>query len=112
MNETEHSSGKSNGSANGADNYTSNSTSELTEVIRIEDTPFSAVRIENKYFLAMGKYRLTDLVDTYQEIEQNVHNITWNRLTQVIAIICDEEISKAKNSQKLITEEFNNQKES
>lgn len=70
------------------------STTELTEVIPIQDTPFAAVRIESKYFLAMGKYRLTELYDTYEELNNDITNITWNRLTQVIAIICMEEIEK------------------
>lgn len=87
-----------NGLQEEAPRETSSTTNELTELINIEDTPFTAVRIENKYFLAMGKYRLTELFDTYEAVTAEIHNITWNRLTQVIAIICMEEIERAKNN--------------
>lgn len=80
----------SNGSAEEQNN--SPSSEQLTEFIPIQDTPFTAVRIEDKYFLVMGKYRLTDAFKTFEEIEQDTTIITWNRLVQVMALIARHEI--------------------
>jgi len=65
---------------------------ELAELIPIEDTPFTVVRLDKQYFLSMGKYRLSELYNTYEEATQDIHTITWNRLVQVIAIITLAEI--------------------
>ena len=37
---------------------------ELFKQIQIEDTPFTAVKLQEKWFLTMGKYRLTSHINT------------------------------------------------
>ena len=89
---------QSNGSADQLHNSPSSGTTseQLTEIIPIEETPFTAVRVQDKYFLALGKYRLTELLDTYEEIREQTETITWTMLLAVMTIIAREETEEAK----------------
>lgn len=65
----------------------SDSSKEMVEKIQVPETPFTMVRFEDKWFLTMGKYRLTEPADTKEEIEAQIENTSWNRIIQIILII-------------------------
>lgn len=72
---------------------------ELTEVIEIKDSVFSLVRVEDKYFLALGKYRLSEPSTDRALVEASVNDTTWERLMSVMHIVATEayiEIEKSK----------------
>lgn len=68
---------------------------ELIETTFLENTPFAIVRLDNKYFVGCGQYRLTNYMDTKDEAEEYARRITWNNITAVIAVIVHAEIEAA-----------------
>lgn len=86
--------GSSSNTAEGQDN--NNSNSELVEKINIKDTPFTAVRLDDKWFLTLGKYRLTDPVQTFDEVEAQAYETTWTRIMSIMQIMIDENEEKKK----------------
>lgn len=61
--------------------------SELITRDDVPDSPFTIIGIDNEFFGAMGKYRITEPSVNKEVIENELKNITWNRLVQVIMII-------------------------
>lgn len=78
-------------------NSSNSSTNQLREVIPIDSTPFAAIRVDDKYFLALGRYRLSDLKDTLEEIKDHVEHFSWNLLVAVIHAIVKELLEIANN---------------
>ncbi|AXH74971.1 MAG: hypothetical protein [Microviridae sp.] len=60
---------------------------ELVQYEQIEGTPFTMVRHEDQYFLAMGKYRLTPLLDKQSCLSRANELPDWQMITQVIHIM-------------------------
>lgn len=67
---------------------------ELIEKRQIPETPFTAIRIEDKWFLTLGKYRLTNPVDSYEAIEADAQNTSWDRLLQIMKIVVMDELEQ------------------
>lgn len=67
---------------------------ELTEAIPIETTPFTAVRFEDKWFLTMGKYRLTEELGSFQECENDAFRADWERIMSIMQIMIEENNKK------------------
>lgn len=87
---------KSNGSFDEPINNPSTSNTELVEQTPVQDTPFHIVRMDKKYFLALGKYRLTELFDDYAAVEAEVINSTWDLLFRVISVAVTESINQER----------------
>lgn len=93
---------KSSGSADQPSNTPSNSKIEqLTETTFLENTPFAIVRVDQNYFVACGRYRLTELMDSLDDAKEYAYRIDWNNITNVIGIIVQEEIAQALNKKTL-----------
>jgi hypothetical protein len=92
---------KSSGSADEANK--NNSNSQLTETTLLENTPFAIVKIEDSYFVACGKYRLTGLMDNLEDAQEYAYRIDWNNITAVIGIIVQAEIDQALGNKTLDT---------
>lgn len=71
-------------------------TKELTDITQIEGTPFTAIRMDNKYFLALGRYRLTNMLDTFEQAKEETENVSWDRIMQVIQVMIEENNKKTK----------------
>lgn len=83
----------SNGSANEIDKSNLNSEKEkLVEIKSIPETPFTAVRAGEKWFLALGRYRLTQPLEDEQACIENAKDVSWDRIVQVMRIISEEVI--------------------
>lgn len=67
-----------------------NSNYELIERIEIEDTPFTAIRNDKEWFLTMGKYRLTEPLQSLKEVKENAEKSDWFRVMQIIGIMIEE----------------------
>lgn len=72
-----------------------NSSNSLINRIPVDGTPFTIVEIEKGYFLALGNYRLTEVVEDENELynlviaptyEHNGH-YDWNFLLTVVNAI-------------------------
>jgi len=67
---------------------------QLVETIKVEDTPFQILKWDEKYYLTLGKYRLTEALDTEEQAREEVNNVSWFRLLQVMHIVVKEEINE------------------
>lgn len=63
--------------------------SELIKRTEIENTPFTVVTIKEESFGSMGKYRITEIYKTEDEVKKELENITWNRIVQVMLLITE-----------------------
>lgn len=73
---------------------------ELLEQIPIEDTPFIALRIDDKWYLTLGKYRLTKELPTLEAVQEETKNTTWMRIMQIIQIMINEHQIKEQEERK------------
>lgn len=62
---------------------------ELVKTKSIPNTPFHVVKMDDKYFLAVNKYRVTELKDSEEEAIKCIETEQWNLITAVITICCD-----------------------
>lgn len=92
-----------NGSASGTHNFKSDSellqknpeNKEMVEYQMIEDTPFTAVRFNQKWYLCFGKYRLTNAIDTKEKCIEEAKDTSWERLMAIIkAMLIDHDEEK------------------
>ncbi len=66
-----------------------NSEQEL-EFTNIENTPFTIVRQKKEYYGLIGNNRITESFDTFEECKENVTEISWDRLVQVMWTIANK----------------------
>lgn len=67
-----------------------NLNSELLETNQVENTPFTIVKHDNKYFGVLGNHRITELFETKEECETELKDINWNRVMQVIWAVVEK----------------------
>lgn len=79
---------------------------EMLEQVPIEGTPFTAVRLDDKWFLTMGKYRLTNELKTLEECKQEAKDASWHRIMQIMNIVIIEH-EQAKNKPQTTTTPIN-----
>jgi len=85
--------GSTDGNAKKTTNNKSNS--QLIEQKIIEGTPFNINKVNDKWFLALGKYRLTELLETEEEAREEAKDASWFRIMQVIQIVINEDKKKS-----------------
>jgi len=76
----------------------------IVERVKLQDTPFVAVKQNGKWFATMGSYKLTEDREKLEEVEREVNQMDWEIITRVIAAIVEETI-KMKEEQKIKIEE-------
>lgn len=74
---------------------------ELFKVEEVKGTPFQIIKMEDKYFLAMGKYRLSEPMPTYKEALENAQDSSWHRIMQIINIMINEDKNEQKYKEEL-----------
>lgn len=77
------------GDANGISNSNSNSEimediNELMEIIDYDNSPIKTVRMEDKYFSAIGKYRLSEPTTNREEAIKDGERTDLNRICQIV----------------------------
>jgi hypothetical protein len=83
-----------------------NYSDELVKQIPIEDTPFMAVKMEDYWFLTLGKYRLTEKLKSLQECKDEAENTSWFRIMQIVNVMIKEHEEEKKENVK----QFKNKK--
>ncbi len=63
------------------------SSNELVEVKPIPNTPFAAVKVDTGWFLCIGKYRLSEILDSEEAVIEDAKDTSWDRLMQVILAV-------------------------
>ena len=64
---------------------------ELIKRTEVKNTPFTMRTLKkDKHFGVMGKYRITEDFDNEEKCMNELEKITWNRITQVMMLLCEE----------------------
>lgn len=53
---------------------------------KIEETPFTTAKVQDKYYVLLGMSRLSEGFETQEEAEEEGKKITWDKILQVIVI--------------------------
>lgn len=72
-----------------SNNY-SNDTEPKEELIQkkeIENTPFTIVTTDGKSFGTLGMYKITEDRETPEDVEKELTEISWNRITQIVLLL-------------------------
>jgi hypothetical protein len=56
----------------------------------IEDTPFTIVSQNKEHFGIIGNHRITESYKNIEELEKNLKEFSWNKVTQVIWAIVEK----------------------
>lgn len=65
---------------------------EKTELVTRENIPNSPLWIvgyEDKYYGLLGNYRLTEPMDTKEEVRELIEPMTWDNITRLIQIVIE-----------------------
>lgn len=62
---------------------------QLIKKEEIKNSPFTIITIEKESFGVMGEYRVTQKYKTKKEVKEELENITWNRIVQVMLILTE-----------------------
>lgn len=66
---------------------------ELVGKVEIEGTPFTAIRENEKWFITLGRYRLTPEMDSYDDCAVMAEQAPWPLIMAVMkAMITHEKI--------------------
>lgn len=76
------------------------SNSELIEKHKLDGTPFYAIGSQERgYFLALGKFKLSDNYEKISDIENHLQNEFYNVVLKMITAV-SESIDSVKNESK------------
>lgn len=85
----------------------SNKSYPLVDVEKIEGTPFHIASDENGHIIALGKYRLTEILESKELALEMIRNNDWQLTMNLIALITNLEVSNAlENKMKEIDSEI------
>lgn len=93
---------KSQTNANQTNNIELNSANDdkqLYQNLPIDGTPFNAVKVQEKWFITLGKYKISENFDTYEEAINDSQNTDWIRIMTIMNIIImnrEEELNQQK----------------
>lgn len=65
------------------------SSNELIKREDIENSPFEVITTSDGSFGAMGQYRITEVMETKEAVKEDLKEMSWNRVIQVMTIILD-----------------------
>lgn len=66
---------------------------EIVKRERVEGTPFTIVQMENKTFIALGMYRISNEDLTYKDCKEAIKNKDWGLILNVARLIAMDEIN-------------------
>jgi hypothetical protein len=74
---------------------------ELRKVHNVEDTPFTVVEHDGKFFLALGRWRLSGDYDKLEDAKDETNNVSWDMLIKVIYSVASDvvqfDVEQVKN---------------
>ena len=81
-------------------NRGSQSNEELTEQRPIGDSPFTAVRIEDKWMIVIGKYKIEEMLPSYLACEQYVKDNLWKLIGCFVTAVVEwnNELNQIKSN--------------
>lgn len=63
---------------------------QLIEYFEIKNTPFTVAKHEGKYYIMMGKYRLTEPLPNKGHAMYEAKRMSWTRIMQVISVMIED----------------------
>lgn len=63
------------------------------ETHEVKGTPMVVMRQENEYWGCIGKYRLTERMDSKQGVIDEITEMSWNNIIKMIMIVGDMNIN-------------------
>lgn len=74
----------------------SEQTKKLANYEKLENTPFTLAELDTeegiKWYVLMGKYRLSEAMETKEKAEEDAERQDWERLLQIIQIMIEANI--------------------
>lgn len=63
---------------------------QIIEVIPIKNTPFNAIKEKDKWFITLGKYRLTEEQESLKACKKAIKKNQWSIIMQLTLIMMKE----------------------
>lgn len=73
--------------------------SQLIERIEVENTPFTIIREEEKWFVTLGRYRISQDMKSKEEAIEDAKRIDWDRVLQIMGITIEHYNNKSKENE-------------
>ena len=70
-----------------AEEITKQNSSNTIDREVLENTPFTVVKLNEEYFGAIGKYRITKMYKTREEVEAKLQPNDWETLLNVVIAV-------------------------
>ena len=69
---------------------------------RVEGTPFALIKEQNGWFIAIGRYKASDLYLTKEQAKKDIKQKDWDLLLNVMFVVADmiNEHINSKNNKK------------
>ena len=77
------------------------SSSELVKREKVKDSPFEIISVDGYHFGSMGNYRITEKEKSIKKLRDDLKNITWNRIIQIVMILDDIREKQTEVKQKI-----------
>ena len=68
---------------------TTDKQNSLIDIQVLKDTPFGTVTIEGRSFGVIGQNRITEEYEDVKKLKEDLKKINWNKIVNVIWIVCD-----------------------
>lgn len=65
-------------------------TEAISQIDSIPGTPFTIIRVDKNYFLALGKYRISEMVDDKDYLIKLITEKDWFTIINVISLMYTE----------------------
>lgn len=63
---------------------------QLVQIKKIGDSPFTAIKHLEKWYLCIGKYRLSEELPSYKECVKESKDTSWWRVMAVMRVIAED----------------------
>ena len=80
---------------------------QLVKETPIEGTPFKRLEHKGKLYLALGKYRLSEGLETEEQLKEEIEDASWLRIMQIADIMAKEAIKELEEKFKKLEDKLN-----
>lgn len=88
------------GNVNSTDKQNFSENEEMIERKPINETPFTAVKYDGKWFVMMGRYKMSEDLGSEEACIEDAKDASWHRIMQVMGVMI-EEYDRRESTKKL-----------
>lgn len=70
------------------------SAKQLREFRPIPDTPFTAVKTDDKWILVMGRHKMSGPWETYEQCVEDSTDASWIRILMVVQVVIEDNLQE------------------